>query len=115
MGNQVYRGVHANHPALVDALLGIAAPANINGFVTPQMHNLGGVSDRSPFTSWTHDYSVAETNARKLGPTGGVILVASVGPPPVGAQWNWEHSPDVWREQEVLLRGIRSGLRVIRL
>lgn len=115
MGNSVYRGVHANHPALADAMAGIATPANPSGPVTAQMHNLGGHSYDSPFTSWTHDYSVAETNARKRGSTGGVILVAQIGPPPRGAQWAWEHSPDVWREQEVLLRGVRSGLQVIKL
>lgn len=103
------------HPARGDALLGTATPANPTGQVTPQMHNLGGFSHDSPFTSWTHDYGVAQTNARKQGPTGGVILVARVGQPPPGAQWNWEQSPDVWGEQEIFLRGVRTGLQVINL
>jgi hypothetical protein len=112
MGEPIYRGVHAKHPALADARKGIARPGNVSGSVTAQMHNLGGYSHNSPYTSWTRSRDVAMTHARKQGVSGGVILETVTGGPPSGAQWTWEHSPDVWCEQEVLLRGTRSGLGV---
>jgi hypothetical protein len=115
MGGLVYRGVHANHPAIADARVGIARPGNLNGLVTPLMHNSGGHSTHSPYTSWTHNRDVAVTHARKCGLNGGVILEANADAPTPGAQWNWEYSPDRWLEQEVLLKGVRMGLSVTHL
>jgi len=79
----------------------------------PAEHNIGGASARSQFTSWTHSLVVARMYATARGP-GGVILSIPVGAPPVGAAWSWEWSPDVFGEQEVLLRGIRTGAMVLR-
>jgi len=74
----------------------------------PAEHNIGGASARSQFTSWTHSLVVARMYATARGP-GGVILSILVG-----AAWSWEWSPDVFGEQEVLLRGIRTGAMVLR-
>lgn len=113
-GPFIYRGVHAKHPALPDAIQGRAVPANPNGTVTPEQHNLGGYSADSPFTSWTHSYEVALHHATKHGP-GGVILRVPQGAPPPNAGWSWEASPDAWGfEEEVLLKGARDGATVIK-
>lgn len=111
MNNKLYRGVHANHPQWAAANTGQAVPGNLAGTVTPALHNLGGHAQDSRYTSWTHDRGVALAHARRHGP-GGVVLDVDSGPPPPGAQWFWEVSPDVWWEQEVLLNGFRSGLGV---
>jgi hypothetical protein len=87
-------------------------PPPSDGLVTPEAHNLGGVAADSPFTSWTHDYSVAVFNATKDGP-GGVILAVAQGAPTPGASWSWVWSPDVYGESEVLLQGVREGATVI--
>jgi RHS repeat-associated protein len=109
----LYRGVHAGHPQIEAARRGVAVPGNVNGAVSAEAHNLGGVSADSPYTSWTHELSVAQQHAAKQGP-GGVVLRAPVGPPPPGASWVWEWSPDVYAEGEVLLCGPRDGLGVLR-
>jgi len=107
----VYRGVHGKHPGLDDAMQGRVAPGNPSGTLTPEQHNLGGDLSDSPFTSWTHDPSVARSFADSQGP-GGVVLRTETGAPPPGANWSWEQSPDVFHEQEVLLRGSRENLEV---
>jgi hypothetical protein len=110
----IYRGVHAYHPALADAMLGKAVPGDIRGTVSPKDHNKGGVSGASPYTSWTTDREVAEYHARLFGP-GGVVLQFPGGGPGPGDAWRWEPSPDEFEEQEVLLHGARSGATVIRI
>jgi len=112
LGKFVYRGVHANHPALKAAWEGIVVPGNVEGTVSAEEHNAGGISDGSPFTSWTHDPRVAGSYARRTGP-GGVVLRVRIDAPPAGASWSWEWSPDIFRESEVLLRGIRKEVEVI--
>jgi len=110
----LYRGVHAGHPALAQAKQGICVPGNEFGQISAAEHNLGGVSDLSPFTSWTIHLETAERWALLKGP-GGVILVASAGAPTEGATWSWEGSPDVYFEREILMRGTRVGLGVRQL
>jgi len=107
----LYRGVHARHPALSAALEGNVVPGNPHGTITPEEHNLGGVSANSPFTSWTRDRHVARMYATSSGP-GGVVLRLPVGNPTPGDTWSWEWSPDEYLEGEVLLRGPRSGATV---
>jgi hypothetical protein len=109
----VYRGVHAGHPAMKDALVGRVVPGNPAGTVTAEAHNLGGMAADSPFTSWTHSYEVALDHALKEGP-GGVILRLPTGAPPPGATWSWVWSPDEYVELEVLLFGVREGATVLK-
>jgi hypothetical protein len=108
----LYRGVHANHPALVEAKRGTVIPGNIHGSVTPRDHNHGSVAALSQYTSWTTDRSKAEFHARKFGP-GGVLLAFPIGSAQPGDSWSWEWSPDVYGESEVLLHGTRTGATVI--
>jgi hypothetical protein len=107
----VYRGIHAQHPAFGAALEGRAVPGNPLGAVTPELHNDGGHQADSPFTSWTHNYDVARRAALRFGP-GGVILRLPVGAPEAGEAWSWVYSPDEFWEDEILLRGVRSGATV---
>lgn len=107
----VYRGVDAKHPDLANARRGIVNPGNELGKVSPEDHNKGGVSEISQHTSWTYDRSVAESYGRRSGP-GGVVLELTTGNPEHGDSWSWEWSPDRFGEQEVLLRGKRSGATV---
>jgi len=111
----LFRGVHANHPSLGLAQQGIVQPGNVNGTVTATQHNLGGanVLANSPFTSWTRDINVALERAGARGP-GGTLLRVPVGAPPNGATWSWQLSPDKFGESEVLLRGTRTGVEVVR-
>ncbi|RYH63584.1 MAG: hypothetical protein EON54_07840 [Alcaligenaceae bacterium] len=111
--NYVYRGVSAGHPVLDAAKQGRVVPGNVNGTVSAEAHNLGGQAANSPFTSWTRDPAIAATHAGKGGP-GGVVLRVPQGAPSAGAKWSWEWSPDVWGESEVLMRGIRSGVEVLK-
>ncbi len=108
---KLYRGVHAQHPAIDAARRGSAVPGNPQGIVSPEAHNLGGVAEISPFTSWSRERSIAIDHANKTGP-GGVVLEAPVGAPPPDATWSWVFSPDVYGEAEVLLKGIRNNLKV---
>ena len=107
----LYRGVHAHHPALPDAMRGKIVPGNIHGAVTPEQHNRGNVSDLSPYTSWTTERDVAEYHARRFGPGGVILRLPSVGPEPHVAS-SWEPSPDIYEEHEILLRGSRTGATV---
>jgi RHS repeat-associated protein len=111
--NYLYRGVSAKHPTLKDAKEGRVIPGDVNGKVSANAHNLGGQADKSPFTSWTRDPKVAEFHAGKDGP-GGVVLRVPTGAPPSSASWSWQWSPDIYGEQEVLLRGIRIGVERIK-
>jgi hypothetical protein len=108
----LYRGVSADHPAIEAARAGKVVPGNVEGTVTAELHNAGNHSADSPFTSWTRDPSVAEAFANRAGP-GGVVLRVPEGGPPPGAAWSWAWSPDIYHEQEVLLRGIREGVEVL--
>jgi hypothetical protein len=108
----VYRGIHAGHPAMAEAERGMIAPGNAFGTIAPEDHNDGRVSHMSPYTSWTYNRAVAEFHARKSGP-GGIVLQLPAGPPQPGDTWSWEWSPDRFGEQEVLLRGKRTGATVI--
>jgi hypothetical protein len=111
LGKSVYRGVHANHPALEAARDGIVIPGHVEGTVSAEEHNAGGASSRSPFTSWTRSLQIAEYYAKRTG-TGGVVLRVHIDAPPPGVSWSWEWSPDIFGESEVLLRGIRKGVEV---
>ena len=111
-GPWIWRGVSANHPAIEDARQGIATPANSESKMSEEAHNLTGDSGASPFTSWTHDKSVALYWANREGP-GGVLLRVRPGAPPEGAAWSWHWSPDEYCESEVLMRGKREGIEVL--
>ncbi len=116
-----YRGVHGGiegtdkppHPALEPARRGEIIPGNVNGTVTPEQHNLGGHAADSPFTSWTPDLEIARFHALKHG-EGGVILRIQTGAPPPGSTWSWQWSPDYFGENEILLRGVRTGAEVLK-
>jgi hypothetical protein len=95
---------------MVDAAqAGNAVPRNLKGVLTAEDHNAGSGLGSSQFTSWTHDIDMA----RSFAGAGGVILQVPVGPPPSGASWSWEWSPDIYNEGEVLLQGVRTGCTVL--
>jgi hypothetical protein len=75
------------------------------------MHNLGGQEADSPYTSWTHNLAIALRYAMRSG-LGGVILHIPAEAPETSDQWSWVYSPDEYGEDEVLLRGVRSGATV---
>lgn len=108
----VYRGVHAKHKMLEAARAGIVVPGDLNGDITPVEHNLYDESAISPFTSWTYTLSVARRFANSRG-SGGVVLRLLKDDPMQGDLWSWHDSPDIHREQEVLLRGVRIGIEVL--
>ena len=110
--NFLYRGVHARHPARNSALAGVVIPGNIHGLVTPEQHNTEDVSFASPYTSWTTNIDVARTFAASRG-AGGVLLRVVADAPASNDSWSWQHSLDLWGEDEILLRGIRIGVEVI--
>lgn len=109
----MYRGFSAKHPELEAAKEGRVVPGDVNGKVSAEEHNFGGQSANSPYTSWTHDESIANYHAGKDG-QGGVVLRVPTGAPPAGASWSWEWSPDKWGESEVLMRGTRTGVGVLK-
>lgn len=94
----VYRGVHAEHPQLTNALEGRAEP--IGGHSAPALHNEG--DNRSIFTSWTTDHNTAAWWAQRYGP-GGVILEQTVN------RSTLIESPDIYSEFEVLRVGTVEG------
>ncbi len=108
----LYRGVHAKPPAIDQARNGIVEPALRSGGVSASEHNEGGVSDKSQFTSWSRNEEIARWHANKSGP-GGALLRAPTGAPTKNDCWSWEMSDDVFGEDEVLLKGARSGIEVI--
>ncbi len=65
----LFRGVHALHPDLPNAKMGIAMP--IGGHSNPKLHNLG--NNKSIFTSWTTNIWFANSFACRKG-KGGIIL-----------------------------------------
>lgn len=110
----LYRGVGVQHPKYSYASQGIAVPGDPSGTLSPDLHNLGGYSSISPYTSWTRSRSIAILHASIDGP-GGIILSCQEGPPSPRDGWKWIPSPDRYIEQEVLLHGVRYNLRVFRL
>jgi hypothetical protein len=108
---EVFRGVDALHPTLSRAKRGEIVPGNIHGAITPEEHNRGDVSHLSPYTSWTFDRELAKVRARWNGP-GGVLLTLEMSSPEAGDTWSWVESPDNYDEQEILLRGPRTGATV---
>ncbi len=110
MSEVVYRGVSRDHFAFEAAKRGTARPHCAKGDTTREQHN-AGVTEDTPFTSWTRSRAVAAPYAG----LGGVILVWPLGLPPESAKWRWEWSPDVYFEHEVLIRGTIRGARVIKL
>ena len=107
-GRDVFRGVPRDHARYRQAAQGMARPRATHGSATPELHN-AGVTEDSPFTSWTRSLEVAARYAAE----GGVILVWTLGLPPPDAKWSWEWSPDVYFEQEVLIRVTIRGATVI--
>ena len=101
-GNLLYRGVTVGHPGYGEALLGIARPRG--GTATPAQHN-EDEDTRSPYTSWTRSYGIANYWANR-SPAGGIILSARI---PRSRQ---VASPDLYREQEVLVTGVVTGANV---
>jgi len=95
----VYRGVHAEHPQLANALRGRADP--MGGHSSPLLHNQG--DNASVFTSWTTNRSTAVNDfALSKGP-GGVLLEQTV------PRSSLIKSPDLLKEFEVLRQGPVSG------
>lgn len=97
----VFRGVCQTHAHYYLAKEGIVIPRNLLGTTDIDVHNYG--TSNSALTSWTRDKSVAETHAGQEG----VILEVTVP----GNRLGW--SPDVWYEQEVLVRGLVCGAKII--
>ena len=65
----LFRGVHALHPDILNAKIGIATP--IGGHSDPELHNFG--NNKSVFTSWTTNIWLANSFACRKG-KGGIIL-----------------------------------------
>lgn len=103
-GPSAYRGVGRNHPGYDDALKGRVNPRNPNGTATPAQHNAGNTTD-SPYTSWTRD---PDTARRFAGPDGVVLRV----PRGEGSPYKFDWSPDVYYEQEILIRGPVCGAKI---
>jgi len=94
----VFRGVHAEHIQLGNALQGKAAPWG--GHSDPVLHNAW--DNRSIFTSWTTDQATAVRFATENGP-GGVMLRQTV------PRSSLIKSPDALWEFEVLRTGPING------
>lgn len=105
----LYRGVDAKRPGIREARKGIVIPASLYSTMTATAHN-GRRSYRTPFTSWTRDLGLAKQYAKREG---AVVLALPADEPGPEDDWSWEWSPDEYGEEEVLLRGERSGARVI--
>jgi hypothetical protein len=91
---------------LVEALAGKAEPGNVNGTITPEQHNDGGFSDRSPYTSWTTRKHVADYYARRRSGGHGVIMTKTL------KRSELVPSPDRMGEGEVFLGGAVAGCQV---
>ena len=106
----LYRGVHPGHPEYNNALKGIVEPGDIwnAANIKPELHNLGGVSGQSPYTSWARDPAIAEGFSGQDG----VILQVPIGEPSLNDTWRWVSSPNYFDETEVLLLGTRRDVEV---
>ncbi len=89
----VYRGMSQNHKRFKEALLGKAPPRG--GHASAAEHNIGNTD--SPYTSWTTNPKVADGYA---GEKGAVLIVDLED-----FEGSWEMSPDVFREDEILIKG----------
>ncbi len=108
----LYRGVHAGHPRIEDAKKGIVYPGDLSASTTAEEHNLGDVSQISPYTSWSFRLEVAQKNAYNYG-AGGVVLRVRDDDPEPEDRWYWVVSPDYFGEEERLLFGVRIGIEVL--
>lgn len=96
----VFRGVFKDHPRFFLAKEGIVVPRNPLGTASIDLHNDG--TSNSALTSWTRNRAIAETHAD----VGGIVLEADID----GNRIQW--SPDIWYEEEVLVRGLVCGAKV---
>jgi len=101
----LYRGLAADHPALEDAMNGIARPRG--GHADPALHNGGNTV--SEFTSWTTDESIARGIAAEANGPGTVLRIPNAD----GPGYVRVPSPDIYGESEVLIRGPVTGARVL--
>lgn len=103
---KLYRGVHADHPDISNALLGIATP--MGGRRTRIEHTRG--KNNSIFTSWTISEDVANYHANKEG-LGGVVLQKTfkVGRGP-GEAYPTPIPYEYW-EGEWLVPGVVTGAK----
>ena len=99
----LWRGVSKDHPSFQEAEQGIAKPRG--GHDDPITHNLGNT--QSIFTSWTREKEIAERRAKKEG-----IILEKDFPTDENSL---ETTPDIYCEEEVLVRGIVTNAKVIRL
>ena len=97
---------------LAAARAGTVIPGDPDGDITPEEHNLLDESALSPFTSWSYSFDVAKRFAERRGP-GGVVLCLIKDDMVEGDAWSWHASPDIHREQEVLLKGVRIDAEVL--
>jgi hypothetical protein len=102
--------VPRDHHAFDDALRGVARPGRLNGHSDADRHNRRNDTRTSCMTSWTYAREVA---VRYAG-SDGVVLEWHTGAPPPGAAWSFEWSPDEFREQEILIRGVLRGAKATR-
>jgi hypothetical protein len=91
---------------------GVAIPGDPSGSVSPREHNDGIGLERSPYTSWSRSIEEAHRHGADLG-GGYVILRLDENDMDVSAGWSWEASPDTFKEEEVLLKGVRIDCEVI--
>ncbi len=94
----LFRGVHAIHPDLASAKLGIANP--IGGHSDPELHNFG--DNKSVFTSWTTNIWLANNFASRKG-NGGIILTK------IFHRSQLTPSTDNFQQGEWLFAGIVTG------
>ncbi|GEM_PF-3743233 len=94
----LFRGVHAQHPDLSNAKMGIATP--IGGHENPTRHNRG--DNHSVFTSWTNDIFWANKFAYRRG-IGGIILMKRFKTSEL------IYSQDRFYQGEILIKGIVTG------
>ncbi|VYU71800.1 Putative deoxyribonuclease RhsC [Metakosakonia massiliensis] len=104
-GEYNYRGVHRGHPDADNNIKGQVNPRDVNSEISPEEHNLGGLSANSPFTSWTDDPMIA----RRFAGEDGIILRVKTGAPQADDTWSWTFSFDEYLEREILLKGPRGG------
>ncbi len=97
----LYRGVRSTHPGFQNAMEGIAKPrSRFLGHSDPLKHNTEFT--KSKFTSWTTDRNIAQ----RFSGRDGIILETDV------AKRSTIVSPNLYKESEVLLRGVIKGAKV---